>query len=59
MNELQGDCRLERVNRKHKEVRKHGTERDMVINTSQLTVIMQQFSNGPQALTFNYYQYIS
>jgi len=51
MNELRGDCRLERVNLRHKEVRKHVTKRNIVINRSRLIVIMQQFSNGRPALT--------
>jgi len=49
MNELRGDCRLERVNLRHKEVRKHVRQRNIVINTSRRFVIMQQFSNGLHA----------
>jgi len=45
------DCRLERVHLRHKEVRKNVTEQNIVINTSRLIVIVQQFSNGRPALT--------
>jgi len=51
VNELRDDCRLERVNLRHKKVRKHVTVRNIVINTSRLIVIMQQFSNGRPTLT--------
>jgi len=50
MNELRGDCRLERVNLRHK-VRKHLPKRNIIINTSRRIVIMQQFSKGRLALT--------
>jgi len=51
MNELLGDCRLKRVNLRHKEVHKHIIQRNIVINTSRLIVIMQQFSSGRPTLT--------
>jgi len=35
----------------NKEVRKHVTERNIVINTSRLIVIVQQYSNDRSALT--------
>jgi len=40
VNELRGDCRLERVNLRHKEVSKHVTERNInFVNCSSLGII--------------------
>jgi len=50
MNKLRGDCRLERANLRHTEVRKHVTKRNIVINTSRLIVIMLQFKMADQRL---------
>ena len=51
VNVLRGDCRLKRVDLRHKIVREHVAKRNIVASTSQLVVNVQQLSNGRPALT--------